>query len=216
MTIREEKGTIETLSPQGRYLYAQIRLDGIDAQDMEGNTKKIRTHLVGNEKMLPEDIITMAETLVFVNVDLSTIGIDISKLIGHTVTVLYEENIPVNATLLYPIQPRVIPAEAIRQARAMSSNPTKIDSKGKRFLARLGYSAIEVAKVIGEELGILNADGQVIKYGNQDVPDKASKSEVSNRMDLSRSVDIVTSLPSTELKSKTCHIQIKAFSAKWK
>lgn len=214
MTIREEKGTIETLSPQGRYLYAQIRLDGTDAQDMEGNTKKIRTHLAGNEKMLPEDIITMAETLIFVNVDLSTIGIDISKLIGHTVTVSYDKDIPLSATLLYPIQPRIIPAEEIRQARAMSNNPTKIDSRGKRFLAKLGYPALEVLKVIGEELGILNADGQVIKYGNQDVPDKASKSEVSNRMDLSRSVDIVTSLPSTELKSKTCHIQIKAFSAK--
>lgn len=209
-----EKGTIESLSPQGEKLYAKIRREGDDAPDIEGNIVKINTYLFGNHFNIPEENLTLAEILIPLDIDLSISKVNVDTLLGKKVTVFVEDGNPIYARLTEESPSRIIDPKDIRQARQLSADPLSIDKNGIDFLQKSGYGITQIESVLAESLAGNNIDGKTIKYGDQSTYDAISKSEQSLRYDMSTSLPIATNIPASQLKNKTCHLQIKAFSAK--
>lgn len=209
-----EIGTIESLSPQGEKLYATIRRKGDLAKDIEGNDVRINTYLFGNLYNIPEANLTLSEVLIPIDIDLSIAKTNADSLISRTVTVYMEEGVPVYAKLLDDKNARTISPEDLRKARKFSANPTTIDKNGIDFLQKSGYGISEIEATIAESIGANSIDGKTVKYGDQSTYDAISKSEQALRYDMSASLPIATNIPASQLKNKTCHLQIKAFSAK--
>lgn len=209
-----ELGRIEALSPQGEKLYAKIRRIGDIAKDIEGNTVRINSYLFGNLDNLPEACLTLAEVLIRIDIDLSISKSNSDSLLNRYVMVLIEGGVPVRAKLIDEETSRIIDPNDIRQARKLSADPSKIDLNGMSFLESLGYAWTQIEGIIAESIGNNNIDGKTMKYGNQSTYDAISKSEQSLRYDASASLPLATNIPASQLKNKTCHIHIKAFSAK--
>jgi hypothetical protein len=108
----------------------------------------------------------------------------------------------------------LISAKDIATARRLSSNISQIDSTGIEYLKQQGYTDGQITSTLSENIGNNKLNGVVIKYGDAAVYDAISKSEVSSRKNMEASSSIVTGIPASKLKNKTCHIHIKAFSAK--
>lgn len=209
-----EIGTIESLSPQGEKLYAIIRRRGDLAKDAEGNNVLINTYLFGNLHNIPEAILTLSEVLIPIDIDLSISKVNLDTLMNRGVAVFIENGMPKYAKLMDDSSARIIEAEDIAIARQLSVDPSKIDKNGIVFLQKKGYILSQIEATIAESIGANSTNGKTLKYGDQSTYDAVSKSEQALRYDMTSSLPIATNIPASQLKNKTCHIQINAFSAK--
>lgn len=209
-----EIGTIESLSPQGKKLYAKIRRQGDLAKDAEGNNVRINTYLFGNIYNIPEANLTLSEVLIPIDIDLSISKVNLDTLMDRRVTVFIEDGIPKYAKLMDDSSARIIDPEDIRKARQLSADPSIIDKNGIDFLKKTGYVISQIETTIAESIGANSINGKTLKYGDQSTYDAISKSEQALRYDMTSSLPIATNIPASQLKNKTCHLQIKAFSAK--
>ena len=209
-----EIGTIESLSPQGEKLYAKIRRRGDLAKDAEGNNVRINTYLFGNIYNIPEANLTLSEVLIPIDIDLSISKVNLDTLMDRRVAVFIEDGIPKYAKLMDDSSARIIDPEDIRKARQLSADPSIIDKNGIDFLKKTGYVISQIEATIAESIGANSINGKTLKYGDQSTYDAISKSEQALRYDMTSSLPIATNIPASQLKNKTCHLQIKAFSAK--
>ena len=217
--IRKEIGTIETISPQGDNLYAIIRRKGDAVFDTEGSSVYINSHIYTQDMaytMLPDSTKSLSETLIQLDIGMSIYLAKLEKLIGKEVLVSIEDGFVRYAEIIDPDKnPRLISAKDIATARRLSSNISQIDSTGIEYLKQQGYTNGQITSTLSENIGNNKLNGVVIKYGDAAVYDAISKSEVSSRKNMEISSSIATGIPASKLKNKTCHIHIKAFSAKW-
>lgn len=216
--IRKEVGTIETISPQGDNVYAIIRRRGDAVFDTEGSNVYINSHIYTQDMaytMLPDSTKSLSETLIQLDIGMSIYLAKLEKLIGKEVLVSIEDGFVRYAEIIDPDKnPRLISAKDIATARRLSSNISQIDSTGIEYLKQQGYTGGQIASTLSENIGNNKLNGVVIKYGDAAVYDAISKSEVSSRKNMEISSSIATGIPASKLKNKTCHIHIKAFSAK--
>ena len=217
--IRKEIGTIETISPQGDNVYAIIRRRGDAVFDTEGSNVYINSHIYTQDMaytMLPDSTKSLSETLIQLDIGISIYLAKLEKLIGKEVLVSIEDGFVRYAEIIDPDKnPRLISAKDIATARRLSSNISQIDSTGIEYLKQQGYTNGQITSTLSENIGNNKLNGVVIKYGDAAVYDAISKSEVSSRKNMEISSSIATGIPASKLKNKTCHIHIKAFSAKW-
>jgi hypothetical protein len=216
--IRKEIGTIETISPQGDNIYAIIRRKGDAVFDTEGSSVYINSHIYTQDMaytMLPDSTKSLSETLIQLDIGISIYLAKLEKLIGKEVLVSIEDGFVRYAEIIDADKsPRLISAKDIATARRLSSNISQIDSTGIEYLKQQGYTDGQITSTLSENIGNNKLNGVVIKYGDAAVYDAISKSEVSSRKNMEASSSIVTGIPASKLKNKTCHIHIKAFSAK--
>ena len=218
--IKNEIGTIESISPQGEIVYAVIRRKGDLANDIEGNIVYINSSICTVDTsytLIPDENKNLAETLIPLDIGLSIYIAKLESLIGKEV-VIYEEDGVIKYASIIELEdtPRIISAKDVAIARKISSNISQIDSSGIKYLKQQGYTANQISSIISETMGNNKLSGRVIKYGDTSVYDAVSKSETASRLDMAKSIAISNNIPSSQLKNKTCHIHIKAFSAKWK
>ena len=218
--IKNEIGTIESISPQGEIVYAVIRRKGDLANDIEGNIVYINSNICTVDTsytLIPDENKNLAETLIPLDIGLSIYIAKLESLIGKEV-VIYEEDGAIKYASIIELEdtPRIISAKDVAIARKISSNISQIDSSGIKYLKQQGYTANQISSIISETIGNNKLSGRVIKYGDASVYDAVSKSETASRLDMAKSIAISNNIPSSQLKNKTCHIHIEAFSAKWK
>lgn len=211
-----EIGIIESVSPQGDTIYATIRRIGDMATDVDNNAVRINTTLLTRTGMdLPENKYVLAEVLIPLDVQVEFWNVKYEKLIGKTVTVNMDGKKAVYASILnITDEARTIPFKDIETARKLSGNITKIDSAGIEFQKDAGHPLTQIMTVISEEIAEISIDGKVLKYGDMATYDTVSKSESSSRLDMKKSASVATNLPPFSAKNKSCHIHIRAFSAK--
>lgn len=211
-------GIIETISPQGGIVYAVIRRKGDAIPDIEGTIVYANSHIFCinyAHSFIPDANKVLSETLIPLNITQSIGIIKLESLIGKEVLITIENGeIKYADTIDTNSYARKIPSKDVAIARGLSSNVSQIDSYGIEYLKLQGYSKNEILLTLSESLGNNKLNGQVIRYGDASVYDAVSKSEVSSRINMESSTSIATNIPATSLKNKTCHIHIKAFSAK--
>ena len=92
--IKNEIGTIESISPQGEIVYAIIRRKGDLANDIEGNIVYINSSICTVDTsytLIPDENKNLAETLIPLDIGLSIYIAKLESLIGKEV-VIYEED----------------------------------------------------------------------------------------------------------------------------
>ncbi len=211
-------GRILAVSPQGKRMYAIARDVGETALDSELELVQMNTGIIGNIYNLQESELTLAEILIPLNLDTDIQNIVPDNLIGKTIYVeLDSGGVPIVAHIINPEDtPRTISPRAVQEARFVSKSLRLQATESIEFLKGLGFTEEEIKSTAAELFTMRSFEGKVIKYGDAATAYKVAKSEGSSEVNLISSLrkNIVTGVPTEQLKNKSCHIQIKAFSAK--
>ena len=211
-------GRVVSVSPQGSRLFVVARSIGESVLDIEMNLVQINTGIIGNVYNMPESELRYAEILIPLSIDTEVQSMNPEKLIDKIVRVeLDSSGSPIIAHLMDTSDSaRIISAQAIKEARFVSKSLKLSSQDSVNFLKNIGFTEKEIKDIDSEAVAFSTIQGKVIKYGDAATSYKVSKYEGAREVDLISSLrsNIVTGVSSEQLKNKSCHIQIKAFSAK--
>lgn len=203
---------IISVSPQGNVLYAIARYPDINNLLPNGLIENIKGNLVGNEGLVKEEDLLLAEILVPTDIDLSiTKAVQLKTLIGTQCLVELVDQRPVRIiTSGFNINPRSIDSLTIRKARSVS--PDKSLSKdSQEYLKGSGYSDETIKKVLAEKYKDKDFGSKVLVYGDAAVwglTDAESVKKDPAFVDVTAhatKLETVTSLPVSKLKKKICY-----------
>ncbi len=211
-------GNIVSVSPQGNRMYVILRSIGEKVLDVENNFVNINTYIIGNVYNLPESELKLAEVLILLNVDTDITNIKPSDIIGKAARVEIDDGgMPISASIINTEDiPRSISAKTLKEARFLSKDLKLSSDESIKFLTKIGFSKEEILSIDKESVVMSTIAGRVFKYGDAVTNYKISKSEGSSEVDMVASLNagIVPGVSRDALKNKSCHLQIKAFSAK--
>jgi len=192
---RYEKGIIKNLSPQGDRLFATVKRMPSTRVDNQGVTVKVDGTYFGNEHGYSDDNITLSETLIPTDIDLSIISGTLEHFVGKEVMVESIDNFPEKVFIQSPdSSARKISIEELRTAR-LSSNKSELDDSAKKFLLSIGYSPEEVDATFKETLSSIER-AKILDYGAAGWQTYAENKANYQDLEESNKAGIVTELPS--------------------
>ena len=221
MTPKYEKGVVRATSEQGDLLFCTIErhADNLNVPAKSENAEYY--NLFGNEdKVGPEDL-TIGETLIETDIDLSHANYEVNNFIGKPVTVMMVRGRPQRAMFLWTIaSPRNIKSQDIRDARALAK---KYGGKEKglksefvqRYLESKGYEKESIEAVVSENWkDNKNALGSTIVYGGTSTWGRKTPNKGGYDMSDSAKKGIVTKIPKTNEETVYCYKPSKVLTAR--